>query len=162
MLRKFRFSLASLVLISLTAAQAAQAVTAREREIIERIKPVGSVCIQGRDCSAGAESAQASEASTTTGAATPAAADTAAPVAAARSGETIYSTACVACHSTGVGGAPKMGAAADWAPRIAQGEAMMLEHSMKGLRAMPPMGTCMNCSEDEMKLAIEHMLANSK
>jgi cytochrome c5 len=85
-------------------------------------------------------------------------ATTAPAAAAARSGEAVYTASCVACHSTGLAGAPKIDVAADWAPRTAQGEAMLLEHAMKGLRGMPPMGTCMNCTEEEIKLAIDHML----
>ena len=39
--------------LSLAAALGANAQTAREQEIIERIKPVGEVCIQGKsDCAA--------------------------------------------------------------------------------------------------------------
>ena len=91
------------------------------------------------------------------------AAPSAAPVAAAgpRSGEEVYNAHCAACHGTGVAGAPKVGDAAAWAPRAAQGIDTLLSHATNGLNAMPPKGTCAACSEDELKGAIEHMLSNS-
>jgi cytochrome c5 len=75
-----------------------------------------------------------------------------------RSGLQVYAKACVACHSVGVLGAPKLQDAADWAPRMAQGLDVMLGHAIKGYNAMPPKGTCGDCSDDEIKAAIEHMI----
>jgi cytochrome c5 len=91
------------------------------------------------------------------------AAPSAAPVAAAgpRSGEDVYNAHCAACHGTGVAGAPKVGDAAAWAPRAAQGIDTLLSHATNGLNMMPPKGTCAACSEDELKGAIEHMLSKS-
>jgi cytochrome c5 len=74
------------------------------------------------------------------------------------SGEAIYNQFCFACHATGVGDAPKLGDAAAWAPRIAKGMDEMLATSLKGINLMPPKGTCMNCSDDEMRSAIQHMV----
>jgi cytochrome c5 len=129
--------------VSVSAASAVQAVTTpREQEIIDRIKPVGEVCIQGQsECATAAPGA---------GTAT------------ARSGADVYAASCTACHATGVGGAPKLGVAADWAARIAQGEATLLANAINGVRAMPPKGTCMNCTDEEIKLAVEHMVSNSR
>lgn len=75
-----------------------------------------------------------------------------------RSGDQIYNKACVACHSVGVLGAPKLHDAADWSPRIAQGFDTMWQHAIKGFNAMPPKGTCADCSDDEIKAAIEYMI----
>ncbi len=82
---------------------------------------------------------------------------TAAP-AAARTGDQIYNSTCVACHGTGAAGAPKVGDKAAWQPRAAQGIDTLLNHATNGLRAMPPKGTCADCSEEELKGAIEYML----
>lgn len=87
-------------------------------------------------------------------AAAPAAAASAGP----RSGDQIYNSKCLACHSTGVAGAPKVGDKAAWAPRAEQGIDNLLKHAIHGLNAMPPKGTCADCSDDELKAAIEHML----
>jgi cytochrome c5 len=152
-------------LLSTLATAAALTVTPREQAIIDRIKPVGNICVEGKGCSddpVAAESASPAQATPSTAdspvASAPAAAAALAVAAPARSGEAVYNASCIACHSTGVAGAPKLGVAADWAPRIAQGESMLMEHAMKGLRGMPPMGTCMNCTAEEIKLAVEHML----
>ncbi|BBB24448.1 cytochrome c, class I [Isorropodon fossajaponicum endosymbiont JTNG4] len=83
-----------------------------------------------------------------------------APVAVAtksRSGEEVYTSVCASCHSIGVAGAPKFGVKADWAPRIKRGIADLVKVSISGVGAMPPKGTCMTCSDDELKAAIEHM-----
>ena len=76
----------------------------------------------------------------------------------ARSGEAVYEVSCLACHAAGVAGAPKVGDAAAWESRARQGMATLLEHATKGLNAMPPMGTCADCSEAELQAAISYML----
>ena len=75
-----------------------------------------------------------------------------------RSGSDIYAKACVACHSVGVLNAPKLGDAADWAPRMLQGFDTVWQNAIKGIGAMPAMGTCGDCSDDDIKAAIEHMI----
>ncbi|RUO23678.1 cytochrome c5 family protein [Aliidiomarina iranensis] len=75
-----------------------------------------------------------------------------------RSGEAVYNQACAACHAGGVLNAPRTGNAEDWEPRIAKGMDTLLEHSINGFNAMPPRGTCMNCSDDEILAAIEYMI----
>ncbi len=89
-----------------------------------------------------------------------AASDTAAGGAAtaARSGSKVYGTYCIACHGTGIAGAPKKGDAAAWAPRKKQGIATLVKHALHGLNAMPPKGTCMDCSETEIHNAVEFMI----
>jgi cytochrome c5 len=75
-----------------------------------------------------------------------------------RDGATVYGTFCTACHGIGVSGAPKTGDAGDWAPRIAQGMDVLADHAINGFNAMPPKGSCMDCSDDEIIAAIEHMI----
>jgi cytochrome c5 len=83
--------------------------------------------------------------------------DAAGAAAGSRSGEDVYNTFCFACHSTGVGGAPKLGSAEDWAPRLAKGMDAMWETTVTGLGTMPPKGTCMTCTDEEMHAAIDYM-----
>lgn len=127
--------------LAMLVATAAVAVTKLEQEVIDRIKPVGEVCIEGSS-------------------------ECAAPVAAAasgpRSGSAVYSASCLACHDSGLAGAPKIGVAEDWAPRIAQGEETLVANAINGIRGMPPKGTCMNCSDEELKLAVEYILSQSQ
>lgn len=75
-----------------------------------------------------------------------------------RAGSVIYTKACVACHSVGVLNAPKFQDAADWAPRMEKGFDTVWQNAINGIGAMPPMGTCGDCSNDEIKAAIEHMI----
>lgn len=96
----------------------------------------------------------------------PAAATAEAPaVASSVDGEVVYNKACMACHAAGVAGAPKIGDAADWGPRIAQGETVLFEHSLKGFTGkkgvMPPRGGFMNLSDDEVRAAVAHMVSQS-
>ena len=75
-----------------------------------------------------------------------------------RDGATVYGTFCIACHASGVNGAPKTGNADDWAPRIAQGKETLVKHALEGFNAIPAKGTCMDCSDDEIIAAIDHMI----
>ncbi|MFT4993287.1 MAG: cytochrome c5 [Paraglaciecola sp.] len=75
-----------------------------------------------------------------------------------RSGADIYNKACVACHSSGVLGAPKLQVAADWTARLENGFDTVWQNAINGINAMPPMGTCADCSDDDIKVAIEYMI----
>ncbi|MCW9059809.1 MAG: c-type cytochrome [Gammaproteobacteria bacterium] len=77
---------------------------------------------------------------------------------AARSGSDVYAAACIACHATGAAGAPKTGDKAAWAPRAAQGMDTLMQHTLNGFNAMPPKGTCADCSEEELRNAVQHLL----
>ena len=101
--------------------------------IAERIKPVGDVYLAGAE---------------------PVKAEPTGP----RDGASVYGTFCIACHASGVNGAPKTGDAGDWAPRIAQGKDVLTNHAIQGFNAMPAKGTCMDCSDDEIIAAIDHMI----
>lgn len=115
---------------------AAQAQEMSNDEIAERIKPLGQVRVAGA-----------------------AAQGSAAAAGGAKSGEDVYNSACVACHAAGVLGAPKLQNAADWQPRLDErGLDGVWQNALNGINAMPPRGTCGNCSDDEIKAAIEYMI----
>jgi len=117
----------------------------QQRAAIEdRIKPVGEVCLEGDNSCGGA----------------PAAAASSGP----RSGEDVYNAACMACHSTGAGGAPKVGDAAAWAERIANGNDALYDSGINGVAGtgMMAKGGCMNCADDEIKAAVDYMVAGSQ
>jgi cytochrome c5 len=92
----------------------------------------------------------------------PAAAAPAAVAGGARSGQDVYQASCFACHGTGAAGAPKVGDAGAWGPRVAKGIDGLMNSALNGLNAMPPRGTCGNCSDDDLKAAVEYMVENSK
>ena len=77
-----------------------------------------------------------------------------------RTGEEVYKTKCFVCHDSGIAGAPKLGDAAAWAPRIAKGADALLATAKSGILAMPPKGTCMDCTDAELTAAIEHMTSD--
>lgn len=82
--------------------------------------------------------------------------------AAARSGEDVYNSSCMACHATGAAGAPKLGDTVLWGSRIATGIDALLASVTNGKGAMPPKGTCATCSSDDLKAAVEYMTAKSQ
>lgn len=57
-----------------------------------------------------------------------------------RSGETVYTAQCSACHAAGIAGAPKLGDTAAWAPRIKTGYTALLTSALKGKNAMSAQG----------------------
>ena len=97
--------------------------------------------------------------------AAPAPAAEAAPAAAATPaadvGKNIYSTTCVACHGSGVAGAPKFGDKAAWAPFIAKGIDDMVQKATQGVGAMPPKGGS-TASDADFKAAIQYMVDAAK
>jgi cytochrome c5 len=119
-----------------------QAATDNEA-IIERIKPVGSVCVQGDENCGGAAAAVAD-----------------AGAAGGRSGADVYGASCAACHASGVLGAPKFGTNEMQLRLDEKGMETLLSHAINGFNAMPPRGTCAACSDEEIQAAIDHMLAN--
>ena len=78
-----------------------------------------------------------------------------------RSGEEVYGTFCQACHASGANNAPLFANAEAWAPRIAKGIDALYDSGINGFNngAMPVRGTCVNCSDDEIKAAVDHMVA---
>jgi cytochrome c5 len=77
-------------------------------------------------------------------------------------GQQVYMKACVACHATGVAGAPKLGDKEAWAPRIATGMDALMNSAINGKNVMPPRGTCASCSDEELKAAVEYMVSQSQ
>jgi c(7)-type cytochrome triheme protein len=76
-------------------------------------------------------------------------------------GKTTYEGGCVACHGTGVLGAPKVGDAAAWKPRAAGGIATLLASAKAGKGAMPPRGAMPTLTDQQLQNAIAYMLSQS-
>jgi len=73
-----------------------------------------------------------------------------------RSGQQVYSAACMACHAAGVAGAPRSADITAWAPRIRTGFEAMLNSTLRGKGAMPPQGGG-QFSDHEIALAVVFM-----
>lgn len=69
----------------------------------------------------------------------------------------VYDNSCKMCHANPASGAPQTGDVAAWSPRVAQGVDSLLDHSINGYNGMPPMGMCMQCSEEEFLALISFM-----
>lgn len=112
-------------------------------QIQKRIAPIGKVRIAGQVNENEAESKEAIE-----------------PVAVKpATGQEIYDKYCMVCHKIGLAGAPKYSDKNDWEPRLAGRNIDELTASaIKGIKAMPARGTCMECSNEEIKLAVEYMV----
>ena len=105
-------------------------------EIRARIAPVGKLCRAGDDCGAA----------------------TAAAPTGPRDGKAVYDGFCFVCHATGVGGAPVFADHDAWAPRMEKGMDALWETMQNGLGAMPAKGTCVNCSEEELRASLNFMV----
>lgn len=77
-------------------------------------------------------------------------------------GRAIYKQVCFTCHDAGIAGAPKLGDKAAWAARIATGMDALYATSINGKGAMPPKGGRMDMSDDDIKAAVDYMVAESK
>ena len=106
---------------------------------IERIKQIGEVKIDSNIAVASTDISNQSE----------------------RTGEQVYSK-CQSCHDSGIMDAPKFGSLENWAPRIERGIDNLLMVAITGKGGMPPKGTCMDCSDNELKSAIQYMIDNAK
>ncbi|MDA7437754.1 c-type cytochrome [Candidatus Pseudothioglobus singularis] len=107
-----------------------------ENSVLERIKPVGEVRI---DTSIKVASAEIVET-------------------AVRSGEEIYDSKCAGCHTSGVMGSPKFASLEDWAPRVGLGLEKLTLSAIAGKGGMPAKGTCMDCSDNDIKITVQYML----
>jgi cytochrome c5 len=74
-----------------------------------------------------------------------------------QSGEAVYKLACAACHGTGAAGAPKLGDAPAWAPRIGQGYETLVKHSVEGFKGMPAKGGNADLDPIEVARATAYM-----
>ena len=127
----------------------AQVFASAEDDIAARIKPVGEVCVEGKDCkTATVATTEVAGAGSSTGA--PSAAET-------------FSKTCATCHTAGVAGAPRLGNKEDWAPRVAKGKDVLYQSAINGLApAMPAKGMCFTCSDDELKALVDYMIESSQ
>ncbi|HQS98906.1 MAG: hypothetical protein B7Y26_02195 [Hydrogenophilales bacterium 16-64-46] len=88
-------------------------------------------------------------------AASPAPADLAA-------GRQTYQQACAFCHDKGVAGAPRMGDAAAWSARTAQGADALYASAIRGKGAMPAKGGNPALSDEAVKAAVDYLVAGSR
>jgi cytochrome c5 len=76
----------------------------------------------------------------------------------ARAADDILNQYCNVCHSTGWNGAPLNGDRNEWQTRLSTGFDAMFKNAKQGFNNMPPMGTCLDCTDEELTAAIRKML----
>lgn len=74
-------------------------------------------------------------------------------------GAKIVGQTCALCHSTGMMNSPKIGDADAWAPRIEKGMDKVYANAINGFNMMPARGGNAGLSDDDVKAAVDHMIA---
>jgi len=81
-------------------------------------------------------------------------------------GKKVYEKNCAMCHKSGIAGSPKLDDKNAWKDRLAQGEAVLVEHSIKGFRGktgyMPPKGGKASLSDADVTDAVHYMISEVK
>ena len=77
-----------------------------------------------------------------------------------KTGEEVFTAQCAACHAAGLAGAPKLGDAAAWGPRIKTGYETLLNSALKGKNAMGAQGGG-NFDDYEIARAVVYMANGS-
>jgi cytochrome c5 len=123
--------------------------------VAERVRPPARVAIAGQDNSALTIESPTGSADAGAGAA-----------AMPTDGPGLYEVACSACHTQGIGGAPKSGDKSAWAPRLAQGTATLYKHAIEGFTGqhgvMPPKGGRSDLPDDLIKQGVDYMVGKSR
>ncbi|KAA3650936.1 MAG: cytochrome c5 family protein [Proteobacteria bacterium] len=93
--------------------------------------------------------------------ATPAAAVSEAPFGGSLDGQEIYDNVCMACHTTGAGGAPKL-VHAEWDARVKQGIDTLYKHAIEGYTGnnglMPAKGGRADLTDEQVKASVDYMI----
>ena len=70
------------------------------------------------------------------------------------------------CHNAGIAGSPKIDDKAAWKPRLAKGEAVLIENSIKGFKGnsgfMPAKGGKTSLSDEEVTNAVHYIISKVK
>lgn len=79
-----------------------------------------------------------------------------------RTGEQVVALACIKCHKSGEGGAPKIGDHAAWIPRVKHGLDPLVLSAIRGHGGMPARGGVADLTDNEVRNAIIYMFTGSK
>jgi len=81
-------------------------------------------------------------------------------------GEQVYNRGCQNCHGMGIAGAPRLGDKDAWTARIAQGNELIFQHSLRGFAGssgfMPPKGGMPFLSDEDVIAASLYMIEMGK
>ena len=74
----------------------------------------------------------------------------------------IYAKACLACHKTGITGAPIVGDKGTWKSLIAEGKEELVNNAIKGIGRMPAKGGSSSLTDKEVEAAVDYMIEQSR
>ena len=82
------------------------------------------------------------------------------------SGKEIFDNECASCHTGGfkgwISGAPDISDAEDWGKSLEKGLATMTKNVFEGTKRHEEKGGCEDCTEAEIKAAIEYIISETK
>lgn len=79
-----------------------------------------------------------------------------------RTGEQVVREHCLQCHERGLFGAPTFRDGPAWQAKLAEaGPAHLWQVVLNGEKAMPPRGNCHNCSDEELRAAVDYLLTEA-
>lgn len=125
-----------------------------QAQLAERIRPEGRLCLEGAEDECEVEATQVAAAEP----------DEAEPTDDPDEidGAQVYDSACAACHTGGVAGAPRTGDDAGWTARLEKGYDTLLEHSIDGFTGdaghMPARGGQPDLTDEQVAAALDYML----
>ena len=82
-------------------------------------------------------------------------------------GQKIYQSVCADCHDGGfwgwLSGAPKLGVKNEWEEFLSKGIPELVDAAIKGTEGgMDPKGGCDDCTNDEIKAAVEYIVSQTQ
>ena len=76
-------------------------------------------------------------------------------------GEEVYNTVCMSCHTSGAAGAPVIGNNSQWSDRLSKGKDALYASAINGIGIMPAKGGVSSLSDNEIKSAVDYILSES-
>ena len=79
----------------------------------------------------------------------------------ALTGQEVYNTVCMSCHTSGAAGAPVIGNNNQWSDRLSKGKDTLYANAVNGIGIMPAKGGVSSLSDNEVKSAVDYILSES-
>lgn len=74
-------------------------------------------------------------------------------------GKALVTKNCLVCHAQGINGAPIIGNAKMWGPRIAKGQDVLVQSATNGFGLMPAKGGKTELTDEDIALAVNYMVS---
>lgn len=74
-------------------------------------------------------------------------------------GEQVVKSTCMACHASGLNGAPIIGNKKMWAKRLPQGTPVLVEHATQGFGLMPAKGGNTDLTDEQIEKAVGYLVS---